>query len=582
MREARTFIDVLRDRADSRLGLKGYTFLKDGAGLEQRLSYEELDRRARELGGVIAAKVAPRERVLLVFDAGLDYVVALFACFYAGVVAVPLYAPNPLKPEAGLDHIDRVALDCAASLGLTSAELSRRLPPLLAPLPFAGKLSWLDVAESRGEATAPLPHSGEEDVALLQYTSGSTSLPKGVMVTHRNLLHNGRHIREAFGISEEWRTISWLPHHHDMGLMGGIIEPLFLGIEMVLFSPQLFVQRPVVFLEAITRFRINGGGCPNFGYDLLTRRVSEAAREKLDLSSWRLAFCGAEPVRSATLEAFARAFAGCGFQRSAFLPCYGLAEATLLVTASPPFTVPREITFDEIALEEGRVAAVSDRGAASTRALVSCGRPPLGVRIAIVDPETGHMQPEDRVGEIWVKGPNVAKGYWGQAEATRSSFDARLETGEAGFLRTGDLGFIDGGELFVTGRLKDLIIIRGRNLYPQDVEATVEQAHDAVRSGRVAVFSIELLGEERLIVTCEVSKRGLADRDAIVDAVRSAVAAAHGVTPHDVALLEPQQLPRTSSGKPRRSLSRKQYLDSRSTSCDMISPFPRNVRSDIR
>ena len=556
----KTFVEVLRDRAVSRELGNGFKFLLDGEGREEHLDYANLDRRAREVGQILAARARPGERALLVFDPGLDYVVTLFACFYAGVVAVPAYPPNPLRPEAGLAQLERVASDSQASLALGSADLLTHLRPLLANAPWAQALQWVDL-DASGADRAALPEVAAEDTAIIQYTSGSTSDPKGVVVTHRNLIANAGFIREAFGLSTSSRAVSWLPPHHDMGLMGGIIQPVFLGIDMVLFSPQLFIQRPLTFLEAITKFRLTGGGSPNFGYELLTRRVPESAKERLDLSTWEVAFCGAEPVRASTLDAFAAAFAVCGFRREAFLPCYGLAEATLLVTAVAPSDEPRRLSLDAASLDAGLVVPAA--GDSAPRLFVSCGRPPQGLTVSIVDPESMKPQGEGRVGEIWVKGPNIAAGYWRKPVPTAAAFGASVQGGEGGYLRTGDLGFIEGGELFVTGRLKDLIIIRGRNLHPQDIEATVEHAHQNVRPGRSIAFSAEIEGDERLIIVCEVARRILLDPVPTQEAVRRAVASAHGIAPHEVLLLEPSRLPRTSSGKPRRSLSRERYLAGR-------------------
>ncbi|MFL6234775.1 MAG: amino acid adenylation domain-containing protein, partial [Thermoanaerobaculia bacterium] len=383
----------------------------------------------------------------------------------------------------------------------------------------------------RGDGAAPAREPDPRSIAFLQYTSGSTATPKGVMVTHANLLHNERMIGAAFDMDEESVVVGWLPLYHDMGLIGNVLQPLHAGGRCVLMSPVAFLQRPMRWLEAVSRYRGTVSGGPNFAYELCLRKAAPEALAGLDLSSWKVAFNGAEPVRASTLERFAAAFAPCGFRREAFYPCYGLAEATLFVTGG--------------------------HGARVERERVSCGRVWMGQRVAIADPENGEERPE---GEIWISGPSVARGYWENEEATARDFHAFLPSGEGPFLRTGDLGFLSGGELYVSGRLKDLIILRGRNHYPQDVELTAERSHPGLLPGGGAAFSVETAGEERLVVVHEVARHRKDGVEEIAEAVRRAVAAEHEVQVHEVVLIRQAGLPKTSSGKVQRRLCRQQYL----------------------
>jgi acyl-CoA synthetase (AMP-forming)/AMP-acid ligase II len=527
----RTFAEALRERALSHPS-RGYTFSKEGEGPGERLSYAALDRRARAIGALLVERGAAGERVLLPLPPGPDFLAALFGCFYAGALVVPLPAPDAARPEPGLATLDRVSRDCGARFSF---------------LAHAGlqALEWasLDPAHADGWSA---PEISEAAPALIQYTSGSTSEPKGVIVRHANLVANALAIQHVFGVDESSRGVSWLPPYHDMGLMAGILEPLLLGADSVLMPPQAFLQRPLRWLQAISDTRATTCGGPDFAYELVARRVPDSAKSGLDLSCWSVAFCGAEPVRPAPRVAVCDAVAGCGFRREAFLPCYGLAESTLLVTGERAGPRPTVVQSQ---------AAPGERA----RTLVGCGLPAPGVSVAVVDPDTHAPLPEGVGGEIWVKGPGVAAGYWGNPAASQEAFAARRSDGEGPYLRTGDLGFLARGELFPTGRLKDLIIVRGRNLYPQDVEATLERAHAALRPGRSAAFAATVLGQEQLVVACEVQRRAAQPPAEIADALKAAVAAEHGVLPHAVVLLAPGGLPRTSSGKPRRALCRALY-----------------------
>ena len=389
---------------------------------------------------------------------------------------------------------------------------------------------------------------------LRRYTSGSTGSPKGVKLTHANLLHNAAMVYAAFEHTQDDVYVSWLPTFHDMGLMAGVLQPLYAGIPAIEMSPISFLQRPVRWPAAISRYKATTSGGPNFAYDLCVRRISEEKKTEINLSSWTVAFNGAEPVRAETLDRFAAAFQSCGFRREAFHPCYGLAEATLIVTGGQKSEAP--IVKAWTSLDETE-ALSTDK---PRKRVVGCGQALLNQRIAIVDPETLSECSPGQTGEIWIRGPSVAQGYWDRSEDTKATFEVFITTGEGPFLRTGDLGFFSDGELFVTGRLKDLIIIRGVNHYPQDIELTVEGCHQALRPGCGAAFSIEALGEERLAVVHEVDTTQEQHPNSVIEQIRTAIASDHELQVHAVALLKPGAVFKTSSGKIRRRECRNAFL----------------------
>jgi amino acid adenylation domain-containing protein len=538
---AATVVGLLRARAAERPEQVAFTFLADGESEGGRLTYAELDRKAAAIAAALAPSVPRGERALLLYPPGLDFIAAFFGCLYAGVVAVPAYPPRP--NDRSQSRLRAIAHDATPRAALTTeAILAGAVEPrgLLAVAPELAGLRWIptDTPSAAGQA-AVLAEPAPESLAFLQYTSGSTAAPKGVMVSHRNLLHNERMIGAAFGMDEESVVVGWLPLYHDMGLIGNVLQPLHAGGRCVLMSPVAFLQRPMRWLEAISRYRGTVSGGPNFAYELCVRKASPEALAGLDLSSWRVAYNGAEPVRASTLERFAETFAPCGFRPEAFYPCYGLAEATLFVTGGVPGRAPR---------------------VESTGQRVSCGQVWMGQRLVVADPETGTELPGGEEGEVWLSGPSVAGGYWENPEGTARDFNAFLATGEGPFLRTGDLGYLAAGELYVTGRLKDLIILRGRNHYPQDVELTAERAHPDLHPGGGAAFAVETGGEERLVIVHEVARHRSAGTEAIAEAVRSAVAAEHEVQAQEVVLIRQGGLPKTSSGKVQRRLCRDLYL----------------------
>lgn len=561
-------VDLLRWRARQHPQRIAYTFLLDGEADAMSVTYAELDRQARAIGALLQSFSATGQRALLLYPPGLDYIAAFFGCLYAGVVATPAYPPLPNRP---MSRIQAIIKDARAALLLTTTPILASIEQQFAQNPAP--------ASPRGLATDRLPEHIEdhwqapvlsrETLAFLQYTSGSTTTPKGVMVSHGNLLANELIIERAFEHTAEAIVVGWLPLYHDMGLIGNVLQPIYIGSHSILMSPLAFLQRPLRWLQAISHYRAHSSGGPNFAYELCVNKITPEQRATLDLSSWRVAFNGAEPIRHTTLERFVEAFAPCGFRREAFYPCYGLAEATLLVTGGLRDEPPIVQGVQSAALEDNRVDFAPDTGA-HTRTLVGCGRTWLGQQAVIVDPETCVRCPEDQVGEIWVAGSSVAQGYWNRVAETEHTFRAYLAgNGEGPFLRTGDLGFLRDGELFVTGRLKDLIIIEGRNHYPQDIELTVEQCHAALRPGCSAAFSVDIDGSEQVVAVAEVERHFVTAQqqgDAahavaeVVKAIRQAVSRHHDLQLHSVLLLKTGSIPKTSSGKIQRHACRNGFL----------------------
>ncbi|HEU4963755.1 MAG TPA: MupA/Atu3671 family FMN-dependent luciferase-like monooxygenase [Bacilli bacterium] len=556
-----TVVELLRMRATTQPDRLAYSFLLEEGG-EDSLTYRELDVRARALAARMQAHGASGERALLLYQPGLDYLVAFFACLYAGALAVPAYPP---RQNGNLSRLQTIVQDAEARFVLTTASIFTTLETRMADTPGMDKLQCLltdELADDMASQWEP-PVVTEESLAFLQYTSGSTSAPKGVMLSHGNLLHNLDLIAERFGTTEESRGVIWLPPYHDMGLIGGILNPLYSGYPVTLMAPVSFIQRPLRWLQAISQTRATVSGGPNFAYELCVEKVTPEQREPLDLSSWTNAFSGAEPVRPASLARFAEVFAGSGFRKEAFYPCYGLAEGTLFVTGGLVGTGASVQAFDGKALEEDRVRACASEAEAAV-SLVSCGELELcRQQIVIADPQTSLSVPSGRIGEIWLSGPSVAQGYWRREEQTAETFAARLaDTGAGPFLRTGDLGFVQEGRLYVTGRLKDLIIIRGRNYYPQDLEYTAQESHVGIATGGTAAFSVEVDGEERPVIVSELERaHRKGNHEEMILAVRQAIAEQHQLQVYGVVLLKPASIPKTSSGKIQRHACKRSYLE---------------------
>jgi acyl-CoA synthetase (AMP-forming)/AMP-acid ligase II len=517
-----TLVDLLEWRARLQPERVAYTLLVDNGTERISLSWGELHRKAQLIGKRLIEMDAAGKTVLLLYPSDLEYVAAFFGCLYAGAIAVPAYPP---RLNRTLHRLQAIVADSQAVLALSVSFIQERIEPLCKQVPGLSSLRWLTTdnlkEDSQDEWRRPLVT--REMPAFLQYTSGSTSQPKGVIVSPGNLMHNEQLIQQAFDQSESSVMGGWLPLYHDMGLIGNVLQTLYVGARCVLMSPAAFLQSPFMWLQAISLAKATTSGGPNFAYDLCVRKVSEEQRAQLDLSSWKVAFNGAEPIRPATLKRFAKAFASCGFKPEAFHPCYGLAEATLFVSGKAR-GVPKVESFSAAELIKNRVQSANGNGS-EAKVLVSCGVSFGDQRLVVVNPESSVECRAGEVGEIWIAGPSVAGGYWNQHEATAYTFHAKLAGDpDETFLRTGDLGFLHDGELYVTGRLKDLIIIRGLNHYPQDIEQTAEFSHAALRPGCSAAFSLEVEGEERLVIVLEVQRnRAVSDRE-IVDAIRQRVA----------------------------------------------------------
>jgi len=539
---------------------QAYTFLQDGESESASLTFEDLDLRARAIAAVLDTVRAADERVLLVYDPGLEYICGILGCLYARAVAVPVPSPGATRK---MDRLMMVAHDSGANIVLTTRSILSRVETLLGDATELRSLIWLATDEIKQEISADWqsPRVSGDTLALLQYTSGSTTTPKGVMVTHANLLHNERLIQHAFNQTDQSLILSWLPLYHDMGLIGGVLQPLFLGARCIMMSPFAFLQRPLRWLQAISQYRVTTSGGPDFAYDLCVRKAAEQDCSSLDLGSWTVAFNGSEPIRNETIERFTETFRPWGFKRESFYPCYGLAEATLLVSGGAAAPKPLVKTVRAEALKRHRIIE-ADGGQPDSHSLVASGRVGPGHRVVVANPKTLTHCPEGRVGELWVSGPSVSRGYYNRPEETKQTYQAYLaDTGEGPFLRTGDLGFIADDALFVTGRLKDLIIIRGQNCYPHDIESTIQRRSSALRQNCGAAFSIEVDGQERLVIVQEVETRRTQDIDEVIALIRQSVAEEHQLQLHAVTLIKTGSLPRTSSGKIRRHACRNQFLE---------------------
>jgi 8-amino-7-oxononanoate synthase/acyl carrier protein len=554
-----TLIDSLRYWTEQQPQEVAY-YYTDGETQETSLTYEQFDGHARAIAARLADLKMTGQRALLLYPPGLEFIVAWFGCLYAGVVAVPAYPP---RRNRNMQRIEAISDDCAAQIALTEHGVLDRIEDLLDEAPRLKQLTWLAtdrIADSDGAGWNP-PLIKPDSLAMLQYTSGSTGTPKGVMLAHSNLMHNVQIICYSFELSRRGSGLSWLPTYHDMGLVGGVLMAMFYGRPAVLMSPMAFLQKPIRWLRSITKYGVTISGGPNFAYDLCTDKITDDQLAGLDLSKWEVAFNGAEPVRADTLRRFAERFGPYGFRPETHYPCYGMAETTLIVTGSYMGRPKITRAFDGRALDARRVVPANSANPAA-RELVGCGHVLPDEEVRIVDPDTCREMPADQIGEIWVSSPSVAQGYWNNSEATEATFRARLAgTNDGPFLRTGDLGFLIDGELFVTGRIKDMIIVRGVNRYPQDIEMTVERTSDRIQPQAVAAFAVDLAGRERLIIVAEVERTRRSDWSNVIAGIRKAVTADHELPPDAIMLVRFGSVPKTSSGKIQRHACRDAFLD---------------------
>ena len=557
-----TLVELLRYRASSQPERLAYIFLRDGEIEEARLTYGELDQNARAIAAHLQSLEAKGERGLLLYPPGLDFISAFFGCLYAGVVAMPAYPP---RRNQNLLRLQAIIADSQARFTFTNAALFPSLENQWAKDPELGAMQWIvtDEIDHHLREDWLEPTLEKNSLAFLQYTSGSTGTPKGVMVSHHNLLINSADLDGGWGHDQDSVMVTWLPTFHDMGLIYGVIQPLYKGFLCYMMSPASFMERPLRWLQALSDKKATHSAAPNFAYDLCVRKIPPEKRATLDLSHWCMALNGAEPVRAEVLKKFAEAFQVSGFKATALCPGYGLAEATLKVTAvsydSPPYFYPVQAN----ALEKNKIVGATETDT-NVQTLVGCGWTTIDTQIVIVNPETLKPCSPEIVGEIWVSGSTIAQGYWGKPQETQETFQAYLaDTGAGPFLRTGDLGFIKDGELFVTGRLKEIILIRGRNNYPQDIELTVQNSHPALRPSCGAAFTVENKGEEKLVVVQEVERTWLrkVDIDEVKRAIRKAVVQEYDLQVYAIALIRTGSLPKTSSGKIQRRSCRAKFLE---------------------
>ncbi|WP_340375332.1 fatty acyl-AMP ligase [Streptomyces sp. SS7] len=563
-----TLPDALRYRSERQPHRTAYVFLKDGEDAEESLTYRELHEAACRRAAALTATGLTGRSAVLMYPSGLEFVRTLLGCMYGRVVGAPVQPP---RRRAEVERLRRIADDAGTATVLTTSEALRDLRERFGDLPALDGLDLVATDDPdllrTGDGGAPERLPDPRDIALLQYTSGSTGHPKGVMVSHANFLANAVETDALWPCEPRGTVVNWLPLFHDMGMLFGVVLPLWAGIPSYLMAPESFVRRPARWLEAISRFRGTHSAAPSFAYELCVRAAENGMTAGVgDLSSWRVAANGAEPVRWSTVRAFTDTFAPHGFDPSAMCPGYGLAENTLKATGTRADREPAVLWLSAEALREGRAQPVGERADRAVP-VVGSGRPVAGTRVRIVDPVTRRSRPPGQVGEVWISGPCVADGYWGRPALSEETFRARVaddhDDAAVPHLRTGDLGFLYDGDLYLTGRMKDVIVRRGRNHYPQDIELSAERSVPGLQPNGAAAFSLDDGERERLVVVVEADGRvlGALDAETLRERVREAVRAEQRITPDDVVVVRRGKLPKTSSGKVQRQACRSLYQD---------------------
>lgn len=552
-------VEVIRHWNTLRPQQEVLRFYPQGEGDYSCLSFQDLDTRCRAIASQLQAYQG--QRALLLFNSGLEFLEAFFACFYAGVIAVPAYPP---RKNHHLQRLSALIEDCQPNIVLSAEQIGEQAKILFQESAnrTLQQLPWLKCDAIENDlADLYQDYSPQaDDIAFLQYTSGSTGAPKGVMVSHANLMANIRMAQRSFGLSEDARCVSWLPLFHDMGLIGSVMAPLYWGAGSVLMPPAAFLQKPLRWLQLLSEFgQYSPVGCtaPNFSYQLCVDTVSDEQAEQLDLSAWVFALTGAEPIRAETLRSFSQKFAVAKFNPEAFVPAYGMAECTVLATCRQHNAViTRTVSSEQLA--QNSIKESPD----GNLELVSSGSSCWPQELIIVDPHSLAILTEQEVGEIWLKGEHIAQGYWQQEQLSQATFKAYTQCGEGPFLRTGDLGALVDGELFVTGRIKDLLIIRGRNHYPQDIEYTATHCYQGLQADACAAFTIEQGGQEQLVIVHELERRAMRnfDTQAASTAIRQAIAKEHGIEVGAIAFIRFASIAKTSSGKIQRHAVKKDFL----------------------
>ena len=544
-------LSVLDQRASQSPEKLAYIFLKDRENQEQTITYQQLSQISKRIAARLQSLIPPGAIALLLYPQGLEFIAAFLGCLSAGIIAVPAYPP---KRNQKISRLIAIIEDSQPQIILTTSFLLENIQPKLE--------NFLDLSVTQFLATDNLnddqdfefhlPEISGDTLAFLQYTSGSTGSPKGVMISHDNIANNSVYIQKAFELTEKSVSVTWLPSFHDMGLIDGIIQPLYTGFLGIVMSPESFLKNPMLWLQAITKYRATHSGSPNLGYELCVRRITPEQQKSLDLSSWLSAYNGAEPIRRKTLDNFSDKFQSSGFKSQYFYPCYGMAEATLMISGGNIEDEPVYLNVQSESLKNNQIVE-AEKDSENYQELVGCGHAWQDMEVKIVDPESCLECGENQVGEIWIFGSSIAQGYWHQEEQTIATFQAKLAntTDERNFLGTGDLGFIRADELFITGRIKDVIIIWGRNHYPQDIEYSVQQSHKALRLDCGAAFTIEIDNQEKLVIVQEVERTYLAHLNVneVFSTIRETVALDHALQVYAIALIKPASIPKTSSGK---------------------------------